>query len=136
MTTTNILSAKKAISGEKAYCDQKHFGKDVFCASLSLNNNICLSLYVDWALNPLLPDQDQGKVSIPCTITCLLPDQGQGKVGWEQLQRGQTHIWWGIDNQSLFMVIAFCSIYIIFMVFAFCSNDSSSILLIAILFNK
>ena len=84
-----VRRAKKTFSGEKTYCDQKSFGKNVFCASLSPNYNICLSLYVDRALNPLLPDQDQGKVSIPGTmVTWLLPDQDQGKVGWDQLQRG------------------------------------------------
>ena len=93
---TNILSARKGQKNKESnfwrkitYCDQKHFGKDVFCPSLSPDYNKCRSLYVHRALNPLLPDQDQGKVSIPGTmVTWLLPDQDQGKVGWDQLRRG------------------------------------------------
>ena len=68
---TNILSARKGQKNKvgnfwrkSTYCDQKHFGKDVFCASLSPNYNKCRSLYVHRAFDPLLPDQDQdqGKV--------------------------------------------------------------------------
>ena len=76
---TNILIARKGQKNKESnfwrkstYCDQKHFGKDVFCASLSPNYNKCRSLYVHRAFDPLLPDHDQD----------------QGNVGYLQLWRG------------------------------------------------